>query len=148
MRRVQQLVDCIVRRQPLEDDEHRQDEDDEYLVHMVVLTASIGKKVPVAQGNITVRTMHEAVAKQGGSVHYMPRCEEVGGCALLPDVPSCSDRAAARRATRRSSRSAGGTPCGNAAGRRAAGTAAAASTCRTPPCPPPPARTPSPHTPR
>ena len=58
------------------------EEESEYKVHMAVLTATLGKRMPIIDGNMMSRTLEDEVEAREGSVYYMPRHDEVGFFAL------------------------------------------------------------------
>jgi hypothetical protein len=76
MEGVRRMVNCLVKKKKGSSSNDGEDEE-EYKVHMAVLTASLGKKMPIVQGNIMTRCLDAAVEKRGGSVYYVPRYDEV-----------------------------------------------------------------------
>lgn len=87
MQRVRELVDRVFRRRRRDERTGGKDnegccggdggDDDEYKVHMAVLTACLGKRVPVAHGNLMATTLRQAIeSKPGGSIRFLPRSEE------------------------------------------------------------------------
>ena len=62
----------------------------EYKVHMAVLTATLGKRVPIIDGNMMSRCMEEEVDAREGSVYYMPRHDEVSSSWFSIGVLLCS----------------------------------------------------------
>ena len=55
----------------------------EYKVHMAVLTANMGKRLSVLQGNLMSTTVWKAMRRHGGSVSMAPRTEEVRICLCV-----------------------------------------------------------------
>lgn len=118
--KIQDIVDRVIRRvrpqrmlQPGHPDYRHEPYPPSYRVHMVVLTACIGKRVSVQGGNIMVQTMRSALAQYGGNLVRSTRRDDVCNNESFqlvgwPAVWSCCRDIQAR--TRRTAHS-GDYPC-------------------------------------
>ena len=81
MDEVKRMVDCLVKGKSVHEDENEEDdfeEEEGYRVHVAVLTACVGKKMPITHGNIMARTLDAAMKRRGGSFAYVTKKDEVG----------------------------------------------------------------------
>ena len=93
MHKLRQTVGCILKRKSdfsvADDAEACNNDADEYMVHMGVLTACLGKRIPVVHNSVMASTMRDALQRHGGSVYYMPRSDEVILFLLGTHIAAC-----------------------------------------------------------